>query len=194
MTMKFAYIVLLAMAGSVYGQECVDSDGDGWGWDGSKSCIVTANQTGGCDYSNAASNGGWGWDQVEGVSCPPVGQVQDDPVKELDGIASAIVGTWLCDEEIFFDGQWNVEKGTETFAGVSVDMFTQRSTFNSDGSYFSEVSRNQSTGQFTTQDNSTWALNDFRFSIGTESFTRIAFEDSTFSFYRDDTHRRACTR
>ena len=58
---------------------CVDTDGDGWGWDGTQSCRVgedsnnNNNTTGAdsCDYSDSAQYNGWGWDPVARESCPP---------------------------------------------------------------------------------------------------------------------------
>ncbi len=52
---------------------CIDSDGDGWGWDGTQSCTVTS--TGGnteCDYTDADLYGGWGWNSALMQSCPPL--------------------------------------------------------------------------------------------------------------------------
>jgi len=57
-----------------YGQpdraDCIDSDGDGWGWDGVKSCLVMPPDK--CDYRDAAVNGGWGWNPATMQSCKPV--------------------------------------------------------------------------------------------------------------------------
>lgn len=44
---------------------CIDSDGDGWGWDGSNSCRVTAQPVG--TECIDTDGDGWGWDGV--VSC-----------------------------------------------------------------------------------------------------------------------------
>ncbi len=55
-----------------HAQECVDSDGDGWGWDGTRSCQITAftSNASAATTSNSGalcidSDGdGWGWDGV----------------------------------------------------------------------------------------------------------------------------------
>jgi hypothetical protein len=64
--------------------QCIDTDGDGWGWDGSRTCIPTAGNpatgTGvdsNCDYSDAASNGGWGWNATTSQSCAPLENVSN---------------------------------------------------------------------------------------------------------------------
>jgi len=56
-------------------QTCIDNDGDGWGWDGEKSCQLTA--TDDCNYNDAADNGGWGWNPVTMQSCEPVNNDDD---------------------------------------------------------------------------------------------------------------------
>jgi len=81
-------------------RECIDTDGDGWGWDGEQSCRLTPldscdysdahlyngwgwnaatmescaplDDTGACDYSNASLYNGWGWNAVTMESCPPL--------------------------------------------------------------------------------------------------------------------------
>ena len=54
-----------------------DSDGDGWGWENNQSCVVSSAGSSApsntCDYSDSGANGGWGYDPVNGVSCPPNG-------------------------------------------------------------------------------------------------------------------------
>jgi len=53
---------------------CVDYDGDGIGWNGSKACDVVPTDPD-CDYSKAdlGANMGWGHNPVTGESCPPIG-------------------------------------------------------------------------------------------------------------------------
>jgi len=43
---------------------CVDNDGDGWGWDGQRVCRVAANNC----YDSDPVGDGWGWNGV--TSCP----------------------------------------------------------------------------------------------------------------------------
>ena len=57
---------------------CIDSDGDGYGWDGTATCLIDTGgpdtSTGtdaGCDFSDADLNGGWGWNAVARQSCAP---------------------------------------------------------------------------------------------------------------------------
>ena len=49
---------------------CIDEDGDGVGWNGYEECSIEPDS--GCDYSNAVSNRGWGYNNTTGQSCPPV--------------------------------------------------------------------------------------------------------------------------
>ncbi len=51
--------------------ECIDSDGDGWGWDGFATCIPESSASGQCDYSDAGIYNGWGWNATTRESCPP---------------------------------------------------------------------------------------------------------------------------
>ena len=51
-------------------QSCIDSDGDGWGWNGVESCLIAA-EANECDYSSAAVHNGWGWNSTTDESCPP---------------------------------------------------------------------------------------------------------------------------
>ena len=52
--------------------ECIDSDGDGWGWNGTESCLVADTVDDQCDYSDADLYDGWGWNPVTRQSCAPV--------------------------------------------------------------------------------------------------------------------------
>lgn len=67
------------LAGPGYAQQCVDVDGDGWGWDGSDTCLVTAVTGNSAPSGSSAplcvdSDGdGFGWDGTD--SCL-VGQSQ----------------------------------------------------------------------------------------------------------------------
>jgi hypothetical protein len=49
-------------------KQCIDTDGDGWGWDGEKGCRVEKKtETRECKPTkNTATNGGWGWDGEKG--------------------------------------------------------------------------------------------------------------------------------
>jgi len=49
---------------------CIDFDGDGVGWNGSETCAAEVPDPN-CDYSNAASSFGWGYNAVTGESCAP---------------------------------------------------------------------------------------------------------------------------
>ena len=73
LTLTGALIVFWASAGLA--QECIDSDGDGWGWDGSQSCLVTTQSAAPASVASACidSDGdGYGWD---GSASCIVGQV-----------------------------------------------------------------------------------------------------------------------
>ncbi len=53
---------------------CIDTGviGDGWGWDGTKSCTLPVeNNHDRCDYSSAWLNNGWGWNTATQTSCEP---------------------------------------------------------------------------------------------------------------------------
>lgn len=76
-------------------QECIDTDGDGWGWNGVASCFVEQvvgacvdsdgdgygwNGIATCDLEDdpdnctypAGDRSQWGWDEVSRLSCPPL--------------------------------------------------------------------------------------------------------------------------
>lgn len=53
------FYLFLFLSSNVYSQECVDSDGDGWGWNGVASCLVNTNTLTGCVDEDGD---GWGWD------------------------------------------------------------------------------------------------------------------------------------
>jgi len=83
----------------LYYVECVDTFplGNGWGWDGHKSCsynengdnltYVTPDYVGAlpnatgsqCSYVDALLHDGWGWNPVTGLSCPPL----DEPINPV---------------------------------------------------------------------------------------------------------------
>lgn len=55
--------------------QCIDADGDGYGWDGMATCTTQVNTPGGdsnCDYSDADLYGGWGWNAAASQSCAPL--------------------------------------------------------------------------------------------------------------------------
>lgn len=59
---------LLGQASTVSAQQagaCIDSDGDGWGWNGVESCLIGADSSGGSSSGAACidtDGDGWGWD------------------------------------------------------------------------------------------------------------------------------------
>jgi len=60
--------------------QCIDSDGDGYGWNGSETCTpATSSPTlnSGCDYSDANLYGGWGWNTETNQSCAPLEEPSD---------------------------------------------------------------------------------------------------------------------
>ncbi len=59
--------------------QCIDSDGDGYGWNGTATCIPESNTVvtnpsvdSNCDYSDADLYGGWGWNATASQSCAPL--------------------------------------------------------------------------------------------------------------------------
>ncbi len=48
---------------------CIDNDGDGIGWNGFEECSIEPGSE--CDYTHAAFNRGWGYDQTTSQACPP---------------------------------------------------------------------------------------------------------------------------
>ena len=62
----------------VSAQQCVDTDGDGWGWDGSQSCLIPAT-AGACIDTDGD---GWGWNGIE--SCL-IGDTTTDTTDTTDG-------------------------------------------------------------------------------------------------------------
>jgi len=64
--------------------ECVDTDGDGWGWDGVKSCIVTPSVEIEC-IDTPPANDGWGWDGSRSCRLPVVDPVCIDSPPVNDG-------------------------------------------------------------------------------------------------------------
>ena len=65
------FTLAFAAAPATYAQQaCVDSDGDGWGWNGVASCLVDSGSTGGTFAASGSNSGGicvdsdgdgWGW-------------------------------------------------------------------------------------------------------------------------------------
>lgn len=68
----YSYDLSPAEAGS-----CVDTDGDGYGWNGLNTCIPTT-ENDNCDYSDAHLYDGWGWDPINFESCAPQNQESSD--------------------------------------------------------------------------------------------------------------------
>lgn len=70
--------------------ECVDSDGDGWGWDGSKSCKIDSSE-----YICVDTDGdGWGWNGFS--SCRPPKDIGKTPCIDTDGDGWGWTGTASC--------------------------------------------------------------------------------------------------
>jgi len=59
-----APLLLLAAANNALAQNCIDPDGDGWGWDGRASCQVTPTAPSNCIDSPPLGDG-WGWDGTQ---------------------------------------------------------------------------------------------------------------------------------
>ena len=59
--------------------ECIDSDGDGWGFNEflGESCAVEQLIQSTCDYSNADLFEGWGWNAATSQSCAPLENVSN---------------------------------------------------------------------------------------------------------------------
>ena len=66
----------LPAAANNSGNQCVDPDGDGWGWDGYQSCRVEAPSTHVCVDTDGD---GWGWDGTQScrAGAPVVRQCVD---------------------------------------------------------------------------------------------------------------------
>jgi len=64
--------VLFGLSATSHASDCIDSDGDGWGWNGVASCLVPATQQ--VTHECIDSDGdGWGWNGTE--SCRLDGQL-----------------------------------------------------------------------------------------------------------------------
>ena len=68
-----------AIAPGAVTTECIDTDGDGWGWDGTASCLISAPPAASVNESSLdtlpcidADGDGWGWQQPAGR--PDLGQ------------------------------------------------------------------------------------------------------------------------
>lgn len=64
--------------------QCIDSDGDGYGWDGTATCTLDTGTAvtntvpdSNCDYSNSDLFGGWGWNASASQSCAPLETVSN---------------------------------------------------------------------------------------------------------------------
>lgn len=82
--------------------QCIDSNGDGYGWNGVETCIpdpippvINPN----CDYSSANQFGGWGWNAIEQKSCKPLIVVPPTPTQcvDTDGDGYGWNGIETCD-------------------------------------------------------------------------------------------------
>ena len=162
--MKYLALILF-FAGNVYAQECIDSDGDGWGWDGSKSCRVTATVTG-CDYSNAGASDGWGWDASTGMSCPPIDTGTAPLQQSLFSIN--LTGKFTCRQELLESSGW--EPGLEDdeqdieFDGDNATV-TIRSNFNG-----------------TRVLNEKWSFTNYVMSIGSSRYEQVGFAEGRLMY------------
>ena len=56
-------LLLITAANTAIAQNCIDTDGDGWGWDGEASCRVsTTPLTASACIDSPPLGDGWGWD------------------------------------------------------------------------------------------------------------------------------------
>ncbi len=77
-------IVFLLFASNVWAIECIDNDGDGWGWDGQTSCAMP------CVDSDGD---GWGWNGAESCIVPTACVDTDGDGWGWDGTASCLIQT-----------------------------------------------------------------------------------------------------
>ena len=98
---RYMIVGALALSSSVsIANECIDNDGDGWGWDGQQSCLINSpfvTQPSACIDSDGD---GWGWDGVKScvieageVAAPLGGDCIDSDGDGWgwDGVASCLV-------------------------------------------------------------------------------------------------------
>lgn len=64
--------------------ECIDSDGDGWGWNGYQSCRLSLPQASECIDTDPA-NDGWGWNGIESCRVAPAELICVDSAPVGDG-------------------------------------------------------------------------------------------------------------
>ena len=67
---RILFLVLLAVPFGIRAGECIDSDGDGWGWDGAGSCRIGHVETVECID---ADGDGWGWNGMDNCAIGGVG-------------------------------------------------------------------------------------------------------------------------
>ena len=78
--MKYLILLLTLSAATGHAQQCLDTDGDGWGWDGTHSCrvnpgtsaAITSSPTKTTAQCIDSDNDGWGWDGTHSCQVQPV--------------------------------------------------------------------------------------------------------------------------
>lgn len=122
--------------------ECIDSDGDGWGWDGVESCPLDSSSvrtTGGAEtniyaYCEDSDFDGWGWDGV--TSCRKAFKLRDSdvilpPVNSVRWRTEDLVGRAIQCNKFSYQGS-----GTyDTTSVVTYRFMTQGSVLVSGGVY-----------------------------------------------------------
>lgn len=120
-------VILFLFCSSAYSQECVDSDGDGWGWNGFASCLVSEGTSVPTNTRECVDSDGdgWGWDGVASCTVSPsnnsrsidyLGRCLDDNNDGWgwDGTKACQVqyhrdvrrlGAWTCDDYVI--GQYS---------------------------------------------------------------------------------------
>ena len=110
---KVLWIVFsLAICNPAFAAECIDFDGDGWGWDGTNSCFlgvrteVNQPQAPGAGACLDSDGDGFGWNGVE--SCDPDGGQQ-----EMATVTNSLIGPCLDDDGDGYgwNGQFSCDPG-----------------------------------------------------------------------------------
>ena len=120
---------------------CIDTDGDGWGWDGTQSCQNITNnlqpQAGDCIDSDGD---GWGWNGVS--SCKIGSNVQPGECIDSDGDGWGWDGVKSCRINII-NTSTTIPKPTPTTLPVTTTTTPQEPSFSSDSNpLFNSLSRN----------------------------------------------------
>ncbi|MEM7255894.1 MAG: cytochrome c peroxidase [Pseudomonadota bacterium] len=96
---------------------CVDPDGDGWGWDGARSCRVAADVATREATCVDPDGDGWGWDGMR--SCQVATHVATQEVTDSEVAGPEVTGNVTCVDPDGDGWGWDGQRSCQTNASIS---------------------------------------------------------------------------